>query len=99
MVQGVLAVARALGDRMLTPYVSAIPTYQCVTIEPEDEFLILACDGVWDVLTDSKAVQVVHDSLEKTHSVDCAAMALRDWAFCSGSGDNISVIVVQLNNS
>lgn len=50
-VGGVLAVSRAFGDRPLKRYVSATPDMADETLTAEDEFLILASDGLWDVMT------------------------------------------------
>ena len=36
--------------------VSAAPHVQTIDLNESDEFLILACDGVWDVMTDDECV-------------------------------------------
>jgi len=48
-VGGVLAVSRAFGDKPLKRYVSGTPDVRDERLTPEDEFLILASDGLWDV--------------------------------------------------
>lgn len=53
-------------------------------------FIIFACDGLWDVINDRKAVKVVKQS--KTPKE--AACALLDRAVKLRSRDNISVIVI-----
>lgn len=50
-VGGVLAVSRAFGDRPLKRYVIATPEIKEETLKDEDEFLILASDGLWDVIS------------------------------------------------
>lgn len=50
-VGGVLAVSRAFGDRMLKRYVIATPDIREEWLSSEDDLLILASDGVWDVLS------------------------------------------------
>lgn len=96
--QGVLAMSRALGDVTLRPLVSDAPHYCRVDVSPEDEFVIFACDGVWDEVSDDVAVRVVKDALEEFGGdVDKACIKLRDWAFMAGSGDNISVIVIKFD--
>lgn len=96
--QGVLGMSRALGDVMLQPVVSDVPHYCRVDIAPGDEFVIFACDGVWDEVSDAVAVRVVRDALaEFDGDVDKACVKLRDWAFMAGSGDNISVIVIKFD--
>ena len=50
-VGGVLAVSRAFGDRPLKKYVKADPHVKSEDITKDDEFVILASDGLWDVVT------------------------------------------------
>ncbi len=62
-----------------------------------DEFLILACDGVWDVLTSDKAVHFVRRRLLETGGdPQQAAEDLCQKALELGSGDNVSAVVVRL---
>jgi len=60
-----------------------------------DKFLILACDGVWDVLEPQQAVDVVTDALRE-HEADPqkACEVLVQTAFDRGSTDNITGIIV-----
>lgn len=60
-VNGVLAISRALGDHMLkeNDVVSAVPYTKDTQLTDEDTHLILACDGVWDVLSDQEAANLV----------------------------------------
>ena len=48
---GVLAVSRAFGDKPLKRFVISTPHMQEEQLCHEDEFIILASDGLWDVLT------------------------------------------------
>ena len=96
-VQGILAVSRALGDKALHPYVSFEPEIRQKELDPDDEFMIIACDGVWDVVSNQEAVDMVKQALSDCATdLNKAAEALRDEAFDRGSGDNISVIIVRL---
>lgn len=96
-VQGILAVSRAFGDFNLKPYVIAQPETLVHQITAQDEFLILACDGVWDVFTNQQAVELVRSSLQKNPDHKAAAQALVKAAYSAGSMDNISAIVIKLN--
>ena len=58
-VNGMLAVSRAIGDSMFYPYVTAEPEIKEFTINSaKNKVLILACDGLWDVITDDEAVTI-----------------------------------------
>ncbi len=35
------------------------PEFVCVTLTPQDEFMVLASDGLWDVVSGADAVSVV----------------------------------------
>ncbi|KAK6120389.1 hypothetical protein DH2020_045869 [Rehmannia glutinosa] len=57
-VSGFLAVSRSIGDRYLRPYVVADPEVMFVPRAKEDECLILASDGLWDVMTNEEACEL-----------------------------------------
>lgn len=94
-VGGMLAVSRALGDGFLGDAVNATPSVCRVELSAGDSFLILACDGVWDVLSDQEACDIVAPEIDPL----VAARKLRDRAFELNSLDNISVIVVFLSDA
>jgi protein phosphatase 2C len=57
---GVLAMSRAIGDSYLKPYVISDPEVKVLERKDgEDEFLILASDGLWDVVSNEVACNVV----------------------------------------
>jgi len=64
-VNGLLAVTRAFGDHLLKPPITVKPRVKRVAIEREDAFLVIACDGVWDVLSDEEVVHYVHTQVLK----------------------------------
>ncbi len=91
-VLGTLSVSRALGDFFLEPYVIPDPHITFDTITPKDDFIIMACDGLWDVVSDGAAVSLVMGERDPVQ----ASIKLRDAAFLKGSTDNISVVVIML---
>ncbi|KAL9111081.1 MAG: hypothetical protein Q9227_004514 [Pyrenula ochraceoflavens] len=94
-VNGVLAVTRALGDSYLKDLVTGHPYTTETVIQPDiDEFLILACDGLWDVCTDQEAV----DLIRHTQSPQAASKLLVDHALARFSTDNLSVMVVRFDS-
>jgi len=92
-VNGILAVARSLGDAELHPAVTHLPDVFEVELKSDDRFIIVACDGLWDVISNEKAVSIV----DLYRCPVQAAVALRDYAHGLGSTDNISVIVYRLD--
>lgn len=61
---------------------------------PEDEFLVLACDGLWDVCNSAQAVAYLRRQLVARRSAAEAAAALAEHALQRGSTDNITIIVI-----
>lgn len=60
------------------------------------DYLILACDGFWDVATNEEAAAAVGKMAEKGLSPSEIAAKLTYAAFNNGSDDNITVIVIKL---
>jgi serine/threonine protein phosphatase PrpC len=82
--------------------VSSTPDFLAFPIGEEgvsDEFLLLACDGLWDVIDAEDAVRVTRDlSFEKQWPAKKAAVRLAELAIHLRSSDNITVIVVRFSN-
>jgi len=93
-VEGILAVTRAVGDRRLKKFITAEPEVRSHVLREGDDFLILASDGVWDVMTSQQAVDIVWNNL--SGSMQEAAHKLTDTAYRRGSLDNITSLVVDL---
>lgn len=102
-VNGVLAVTRSLGDSYVKNLVTGSPFTTATEITDEDEFLILACDGVWDVISDDAACKFVQDIFrtqrEKAQPEDpaYASKKLCQYAIDKATTDNVTVMVVKLN--
>ncbi|XP_048127648.1 probable protein phosphatase 2C 8 [Rhodamnia argentea] len=105
---GVLSTSRSIGDQYLKPFVIPEPEINVSRRTDADEFLILASDGLWDVVSNELACQVVHRCLVgrmrrraregsaiENRAAEAAVM-LGELAMARGSKDNISVIVVEL---
>ena len=62
-----------------------------------NEFLLLACDGLWDVMDADDAIRVVRDLLfHKKVTAKKAAARLAELAIHLGSSDNITVLLLRL---
>lgn len=92
-VQGRMMVTRALGDRVVKQYISAEPEISEIELTPDDEFLVMASDGLWDVISTEMAADLVRSTVRVP---DMSAKRLALKAIELGSGDNISVIVAFL---
>eukprot|EP01018_Ginkgo_biloba_P030334 Gb_26830 [translate_table: standard] len=92
-VGGVLAVSRAFGDRLLKQYVVAEPEIQEEIVNDNVEFLILASDGLWDVVSNQDAVAMI----QSTEDPELAAKRLTEEAYRKGSADNITCVVVRFH--
>ncbi|CAL9776360.1 unnamed protein product [Musa acuminata subsp. burmannicoides] len=64
-VHGILAMSRAIGDKYLKPSVISEPEIRVVERTGEDECLIVASDGLWDVLPNDLACDVARRCLEE----------------------------------
>ena len=62
-VNDVLAVSRVIGDPDHKPYVSAELDVQVVDLDGTGDFLILACDGLWDQVDAKLAIALVYEHL------------------------------------
>lgn len=91
-VNGMLAVTRSLGDKFFDSLVVGSPFTTSVEITSEDKFLILACDGLWDVIDDQDACELIKDITEPNE----AAKVLVRYALENGTTDNVTVMVVFL---
>ncbi|KAJ1698249.1 hypothetical protein LUZ63_006761 [Rhynchospora breviuscula] len=94
-VGGVLAVSRAFGDRLLKQFVVAEPEIKEEKVDNSLEFLILASDGLWDVVSNEEAVAMVRPIEEPQQ----AAQRLLQEASQRGSADNTTVVVVRFFSS
>mmetsp|Transcript_74435 Transcript_74435/g.210262 ORF Transcript_74435/g.210262 Transcript_74435/m.210262 type:complete len:416 (-) Transcript_74435:386-1633(-) len=113
-VNGDLSLSRALGDfrfkqnPRLAPkdqMISCVPDVQTVKLQPEDEFMVLACDGVWDALGSQEVVDYIRPHLPSivSGSVPPSAVVegLLDYCFWPdlaqnrGMGtDNMTMVLV-----
>jgi len=100
---GRLAVSRALGDAELKRpqqeqnYVSSEPQIMRVKLQPGDDFVIIACDGLWGKFTAEEACNFVATWRAKGEPASVIAKKLVDDALLRGSMDNCTVILALLD--
>lgn len=93
-VDGILAMSRAFGDRGLKKYVIAEPDIQEAQVNSDLECLVLATDGLWDVVRNEDIISL----MRATNGTEAAAMKLTELAHSRHSSDNITCIVVQFQH-
>eukprot|EP00605_Chrysophyceae_sp_TOSAG23-4_P002104 GSChrysophyteH1.ASY1.ANO1.2330.1 assembled CDS len=102
-VAGVLAVSRSFGDQAVT----SEPQLVQLQIEEDDEFVLIATDGLWDLFSNEEAVNFIrfklleHADCNKATEQLVAAAAIRAGraALQGKSWDNISVILCAVNQA
>ncbi|KAM7250120.1 hypothetical protein ACFE04_022003 [Oxalis oulophora] len=90
-VDGQLAVARAFGDKSLKEHLSSEPDVFMEIIDDQTEFIILASDGLWKVMSNQEAA----DAIKDIKDARAAAKHLSEEAINRKSSDDISCIVVR----
>ncbi|CAK9178301.1 unnamed protein product [Ilex paraguariensis] len=97
---GQLSVARALGDwHMKGPKgsacpLSAEPELKEMLLSEDDEFLIMGCDGLWDVMSSQCAVTMARKELMLHNDPQRCSRELVREALKRNTCDNLTVIVV-----
>ena len=93
-VNGNLSVSRAIGDAPDKTFVIGEGDVCEADIAGTEDYLMLACDGVWDVLSMDEIVACVTKHLSSPEgSRQTVAKAIIQLAKSEGSGDNMTVIV------
>lgn len=105
-VDGLLGCSRALGDFRFKEDPALLPKDQKVSIVPDvyefkcgdGDVVVLACDGVWDVLTSKQVCGLVSDALGKTSDpADAAGAVVQAALHAPGQQDNVTCVVAVLN--
>lgn len=96
-VGGSLAITRALGDHVLKGEdggVTAEPHMVLHRVGSADRFVVMASDGIWDVMSDTDVQELVLANAELPN--DELANCVMQSALARGTRDNLSVLVVRL---
>ena len=110
-VNGNLNLSRALGDmeykknNALLPeaqLISPMPDVMKKTLTPSDAFLVMGCDGIWEILSMEEICEVVEAELKRREKVSEVAEVILDRGLAPDTSvgigcDNMSCIVIKLN--
>jgi len=115
-VNGNLALSRALGDFEFKQNSDLPAEQQVVTADPDlferkitedDEFIVLACDGIWDVLTNQEVVDVVRFGIARDKDLGtiaedvmniCLAKDRSTFDFGGIGCDNMTIVIAAFLN-
>ncbi|KAF4447309.1 protein phosphatase [Fusarium austroafricanum] len=112
-VNGNLALSRAIGDFEFKKSAELSPENQIVTAYPdveqhdltdEDEFLVLACDGIWDCQSSQAVVEFVRRGIVAKQELDKICENMMDNCLASNSEtggvgcDNMTMVIIGFLN-
>eukprot|EP00796_Vickermania_ingenoplastis_P001918 gene1918-1161_t len=109
-VGGILSLSRAFGDfpfkdSNLPPEdraITVVPDIQEIELTAADEFVIVACDGVWDMLKNQEAVDFIRNEVADHNDVSLACERLLNSCLAatpSGLGtDNMTIVVLEFKS-
>ncbi|KAK4521609.1 uncharacterized protein ATC70_004138 [Mucor velutinosus] len=112
-VNGNLALSRAIGDFEFKQNEALSPEEQVVTCNPDiidhkitkdDEFFVLACDGIWDCMSNQEVVDFVRSGIAQDKTLDTICENIMDNCLAddqtsTGLGyDNMSVMIIAILN-
>jgi serine/threonine protein phosphatase PrpC len=93
-VSGQLAITRSIGDAKFKDYLISIPYFQSTKLTIDDLALVIASDGLFETLTPAEVFKIVKEKVR--HKPSEIAQVLTSEAIDAGSKDNVTVIVVKL---
>lgn len=88
-----LSLSRAFGDLDAQPHVTHIPQIYNYKLSTFDKFIIFACDGLWDVVSNQDAVNFVYKLIKLNKPNINYAKELSEYAIAKGSLDNVTVVI------
>ena len=92
---GDLSLSRAIGDLDNIPYVTHRPEIFRYKLNKKDKFIIFACDGLWDVISNIHACQFINNLIKNKYTGNMAKK-LAEHAITSGSYDNVTISILFL---
>uniref|UniRef100_A0A8D8ZHS1 Protein mahjong n=2 Tax=Cacopsylla melanoneura TaxID=428564 RepID=A0A8D8ZHS1_9HEMI len=114
-VNGGLNLSRALGDHsykqttslpLSDQMITALPDVTVQTLQPDDQFIIIACDGIWNSLSSQEVVDFVRERIDKPDkklSAICEELfdkCLAPDSLGDGTGcDNMTCVLVRLHGN
>ena len=83
-----------VGDVENKPAVTSEADVVSIELDGTKDYIVLACDGIWDVIRPSKVPQLVYAHLTGGGSKESVVKSIIDHAKAEGSSDNMTAVVV-----
>lgn len=104
-INGNLALSRAIGDRSERPWVTnSVELAHYLIDEDNDSFVLLATDGLFDVMSSQEVITFIHEMIDSTQPENLhelrrdIAKHVVDEALKRGTSDNVTVLIVWIND-
>lgn len=78
------------------PVISEPDVFELATSEDADEFLIVATDGLWDVISSQEVIELARNQFRKGKAPPEVAERLASIAVRRHTADNVAVVVIDL---
>ena len=107
-VDGVISITRGLGCKPCTDHTSCVPELVSIEICEDDDFLVLASDGLWDVVSPQEAADFIaarkREADASTTPSDENPYKLIAQELCAeavnkGTSDNVTVVIAFFNHA
>ncbi|XP_065833467.1 protein phosphatase 1A-like isoform X2 [Oscarella lobularis] len=107
-INNTLSLSRGLGDKSFKmnrtlgqteQMVSPVPVVDVRERRDDDQFVIIACDGIWDVMENQEAVDFVAKRMQIVDDLTKVASDMVDECLYRGSKDNMTVIIVAFQSA
>ena len=105
-IDDIIACSRSIGDSSFKDNDDLPPEEQAVTCVPEirefivhsGQFLLLGCDGLFDVLSNEQVAEFIHSAWKTEQDLNLISSLLANEAIQQGSDDNVSVLIVKIDS-
>ena len=113
-VEGNLNLSRAIGDLLykrnmeVSPseqMITALPDIKSIDLSPENDFMVLACDGIWNVMTSQEVIDFVRVRLQANMPLGriceevCEECLAPDTNGDGAGCDNMTMMVVRFGTA
>jgi serine/threonine protein phosphatase PrpC len=92
---GDLSLSRAFGDGDNAPYISQKPDVFYKKICKDTKYIVMGCDGLWDVVNNEELFELLENFKKKGCSENLASCVATE-CLKRGCTDNISIIIIEI---